>query len=472
MKKYIIVLVILFATFSHVNAATLKTSTLRMGSVGESVRIVQLRLSNLGYTVSVDGKFGKKTADAVAKFQAEHKFKADGLVGPKTLELINQKAPDLSHDLTMTSTNSICSSNLSSKLTLSDQEIFDLALKKQLGQCIIWDHRGLESACDYYVNTAIVGKLGATGYPKNPESGDSTGCVVAPTLPKGVGTCWGGYDKSTMCTNDYVKNAANQIRKAIIDNGCGCGVAIPSPVTPPVTVPPVTSTDPTGWEKVCSDGKPHIQVLSPNGGENYQTGNRVDVKWKSCNSSNPVKVELGYTHNDPTYAAGQYFEDWLIEQTSNNGLYSWTIPEYYAKGLSRSSFTVKVSIPGSVDYSDNKFTINPGVPVNSITVTNPIRGSFFKGDALPIKWITSGADQYSVSLFRTSDDSFVRLSLDTAVNGSGDLSWKIPNNLSDGNDYFIRVTEGLYRAHSGYSSPFAIMSGIIRQNPSTQYEKQ
>lgn len=116
-----------------------------------------------------------------------------------------------------------CAANINPLLNLSDSTIFDLALAKRLGKCYISDSRNISTHyCDYYVKSAAIGSLGYNGYPKNPYSGDSTGCVVAPSLPKHVSTCWDGYTPGTMCTNDYVKNAANQIRQAIIDGACGC----------------------------------------------------------------------------------------------------------------------------------------------------------------------------------------------------------------------------------------------------------
>ncbi len=83
------------------------------------------------------------------------------------------------------------------------------------------DARGNETAfCDYYVVGATKGSLGYTGYPKNPVSGDSTGCVVAPRLPKRVSNCWNGYTDD-MCTSDAVTNAASQLRQALHDRVCG-----------------------------------------------------------------------------------------------------------------------------------------------------------------------------------------------------------------------------------------------------------
>lgn len=51
---------------------------------GPDVRQLQQALKNRGLTVSVDGSFGPKTAEAVKTFQSRRGLKADGIVGPAT----------------------------------------------------------------------------------------------------------------------------------------------------------------------------------------------------------------------------------------------------------------------------------------------------------------------------------------------------------------------------------------------------
>ena len=58
------------------------------------------------------------------------------------------------------------------------------------------------------------------GWPKNPSSGDSTGCL-------GSG-CWGGYT-SAMCTSDNKANARAMLLDALNKNACG------TPVPPIIT---------------------------------------------------------------------------------------------------------------------------------------------------------------------------------------------------------------------------------------------
>ena len=58
--------------------------TLKKGSKGDAVELLQSLLVVKGYILTVDGDFGPNTKDAVVTFQREHNLKADGIVGPAT----------------------------------------------------------------------------------------------------------------------------------------------------------------------------------------------------------------------------------------------------------------------------------------------------------------------------------------------------------------------------------------------------
>ena len=61
-------------------------ATIKKGSKGEAVELLQELLNVKGIQVVVDGDFGQKTEDAVKKFQIINKLEVDGIVGPKTWE--------------------------------------------------------------------------------------------------------------------------------------------------------------------------------------------------------------------------------------------------------------------------------------------------------------------------------------------------------------------------------------------------
>ena len=58
---------------------------LKLGTTGDVVRLVQERLSALGYDLgAADGVFWRRTNDAVRQFQGAHGLTVDGVVGPAT----------------------------------------------------------------------------------------------------------------------------------------------------------------------------------------------------------------------------------------------------------------------------------------------------------------------------------------------------------------------------------------------------
>lgn len=66
---------------------------LRLGDEGAKVKGLQMQLVDLGYALPVDGDFGVQTRKAVMAFQADHGLTVDGLVGPKTEEMLRNAVP-------------------------------------------------------------------------------------------------------------------------------------------------------------------------------------------------------------------------------------------------------------------------------------------------------------------------------------------------------------------------------------------
>jgi putative peptidoglycan binding protein len=62
---------------------------LRRGAKGAEVTQVQEALVALGYSTTIDGKFGPATAQAVKSFQASSGLTDDGVVGPATLSALS-----------------------------------------------------------------------------------------------------------------------------------------------------------------------------------------------------------------------------------------------------------------------------------------------------------------------------------------------------------------------------------------------
>ena len=92
----------------------------------------------------------------------------------------------------------------------------------------------------------------------------------------------------------------------------------------------------------------YFQLLSPNGGDNYEVGSTQNITWTYNNSTTNVKIE--YSTNNGTI--------WLsvINSTpANNGFYAWTVPN-----TPSTSCKVKITDAANAsiyDVSDNIFTI-------------------------------------------------------------------------------------------------------------------
>ncbi|MBL8578249.1 MAG: DUF3380 domain-containing protein [Mesorhizobium sp.] len=69
------------------------TPLLQYGSAGGAVRDLQISLSALGYPVASDGKFGKRTQQAVMAFQRDRGLAVDGIAGPATKKAIHEAMP-------------------------------------------------------------------------------------------------------------------------------------------------------------------------------------------------------------------------------------------------------------------------------------------------------------------------------------------------------------------------------------------
>lgn len=69
---------------------------LRLGSYGDVVHELQNQLGALGFHLARDGDFGPATQRMVKRFQRQCRLKPDGIVGPKTFEMLMRKTPVLS----------------------------------------------------------------------------------------------------------------------------------------------------------------------------------------------------------------------------------------------------------------------------------------------------------------------------------------------------------------------------------------
>ena len=73
--------------------------TLKKGSRGDEVEVLQHLLNLEGHKLTIDGNFGLKTEAVVKLFQEVHDLEADGIVGPKTWAALGVKPQNASLEL-------------------------------------------------------------------------------------------------------------------------------------------------------------------------------------------------------------------------------------------------------------------------------------------------------------------------------------------------------------------------------------
>lgn len=67
--------------------------TIRKGSRGEGVKLLQEKLKNIGYSIYPDGIFGSKTKSVVMQFQRDNNLYPDGIAGPLTWRAVYRAKP-------------------------------------------------------------------------------------------------------------------------------------------------------------------------------------------------------------------------------------------------------------------------------------------------------------------------------------------------------------------------------------------
>ena len=94
MKKSIILIFLVLLTIFTTSATVTQAATLKVGSNGSEIRMLQSQLQALNYDVGpIDSIFGSKTKNAVMEFQRSKNLLVDGIVGPQTQDAL-KKATD------------------------------------------------------------------------------------------------------------------------------------------------------------------------------------------------------------------------------------------------------------------------------------------------------------------------------------------------------------------------------------------
>lgn len=169
---------------------------------------------------------------------------------------------------------------------------------------------------------------------------------------------------------------------------------------------------------------PYVQVLVPNGGEQWEVGRSFDIKYDD-NLTENVKIEL---------LKGTSVVGTLAATTASSGTWQWAIPANYTQGNDYKVRITSVQTGTLRDESDNFFSIGPA---SQLTLIAPNGGeSWEKEKSYTVTWSDNLSGNVDILLYRGSS-LYSEIVKGTASDGSH--QWTVPVTLQSGRDYKVRV---------------------------------
>jgi len=168
-----------------------------------------------------------------------------------------------------------------------------------------------------------------------------------------------------------------------------------------------------------------VTVMSPNGGEVWQSGDSHAITWTAVPTDGVIDIYYS-SDNGGTWtqvAAGEV----------NDGAYPWTVPS-----LDSAQCLVRVVITDAAtgtaqDTSDGVFTITTDLTDPTVTVTNPDGGeSYAGGSTQSINWTANdNVAVTSIDLYFSSNGGAEWAIIATGEANDGTYSWTVPGVESD-----------------------------------------
>jgi hypothetical protein len=173
------------------------------------------------------------------------------------------------------------------------------------------------------------------------------------------------------------------------------------------------------------ESDPYIQVMAPNGGEQWEVGNTFPITWDD-NIDENVKIEL---------LKGTTVNQTLAASVPSNGSWTWAIPTTFTQGTDYKIRITSISNTSLRDESNATFSIGPK---SELALTAPIGGEVWeKQKSYDITWTDNLTGAVDIDLYRGA--SLYR-SIAEGTPSDGSFTWTIPDSIQSGTDYKIRVT--------------------------------
>lgn len=208
----------------------------------------------------------------------------------------------------------------------------------------------------------------------------------------------------------------------------------------------VASTHGRGMYKTLIEAA-SVNLVGPNGGENWVLGQSHTIQWNSANLSGNVKIELSRN-------GGATFPEVLFASTPNDGSEIWTVT-----GSITSTARIRVSgvsTPSVADTSDANFSIVQAV----ISLLNPNTAvSWPVGTGQVLQWSTNfSGGSVKIELSRNGGSSFPEVIFASTPN-DGAEAWVVTGPPGTGNRIRISSISNPAIADTSEAS-FVILGGF------------
>ena len=197
-------------------------------------------------------------------------------------------------------------------------------------------------------------------------------------------------------------------------------------------------------EKETKIAPKSVALASPIGGEKWEVGKTYDIKWNTTGYSSDSNVQIKLL--DTRYEGNSTKSETTIINTTNNGVYSWEIPDLLnGNRLWGSLYKISVSIEeGSdklSDVSDSYFSITTS-EYSYLNVIFPNGGETLKvEETYTIKWDSPGWEGYKVDITLKQNllAPLAPRSIASRITNNSYYDWEIPQNIPAGGYYRISV---------------------------------
>ena len=211
-----------------------------------------------------------------------------------------------------------------------------------------------------------------------------------------------------------------------------------------------------GLFMITTQQSANINVLTPNGSEEWMTGESYDVEWSSENVNN---VEIEYSTD-----SGLSWLAVISSISANAGAYSWTIPN-----TPSSNCFVKISNKSNPDiYDDSDGIFSISLPSANIILTSLNVGEIILGGSeKQITWESENVENVKIELSTDSGTNWSSITNSTSAS-TGNYNWSVPNldaancrlRISDAaNEYLFDESDSLFTVFN-YSPTITISASL------------